>query len=360
MLCAAAWAWDVGESSATEVLMKDGRVLTGKLGLTTGLADMNQLEPNPNKDKAIVFLDDDLRRTFISKQQIKEIRPDTTGQVPEKFRVRQGANRTGPRVVTVGPFIHVTPFDAYGRRTITMSTGRGPVNIVQGITEITPEWTKVEGLTYMWDMRIATSSIPRDVLHTILMKQIKDPKDIDQHKKVAHFYLQCGEFDYAMQELEATIAAFPNDTQVQQELAPSIKAMRKFYAESLLRELKMRRDAGQHEFVLRLLKKFPSDDVPGETLQAVREMIQEDEALQARRNKVIEQIDALLAKIKDPGTDAPSVRCGGRLRRSWATTRSIAWRAFCKASTTRPGRPRTSWPWPSAAGSWDRPRPRPS
>ena len=39
----------------------------------------------------------------------------------------------------------------------------------------------------MWDMRIATSSIPRDILHTILMKQIKDPKDIDQHKKVAQF-----------------------------------------------------------------------------------------------------------------------------------------------------------------------------
>ena len=73
--------------------------------------------------------------------------------------------------------------------------------------------------------------------------------------------------------------------------------------------------------MLRLLKKFPSDEVPGETLQAVREMIQEYEALQARRNKVIQQIDAPLAKIKDPETGVPSGRCGGRLRRSWTTTR---------------------------------------
>ena len=65
--------------------------------------------------------------------------------------------------------------------------------------------------------------------------------------------------------------------------------------------------------MLRLLKKFPSDDVAGETLQAVREMIQEYEALQARRKKVIEQIDALLAKIKDPGAGVPSGRCGRRL-----------------------------------------------
>ena len=51
-----------------------------------------------------------------------------------------------------------------------------------------------------------------------------------------------------------------------------------------------------------VLKEFPSDDVSGETLQAVREMIQDYEALQARGKKVIEQIDALLAKIKDPDT----------------------------------------------------------
>ena len=69
MLCAAAWGWDVGELSATEVLLKDGRVLRGKLGSTTGLADLNLLEPNPNKDKAIEFIDDDLRRTFYSKLQ---------------------------------------------------------------------------------------------------------------------------------------------------------------------------------------------------------------------------------------------------------------------------------------------------
>ena len=35
---------------------------------------------------------------------------------------------------------------------------KGDVDVIQGITEITPQWTKVEGITYMWDMRIATSS----------------------------------------------------------------------------------------------------------------------------------------------------------------------------------------------------------
>ena len=187
MLCAAAWGWDVGELSATEVLLKDGRVLPGSSGSTTGLADLNLLEPNPNKDKAIEFIDDDLRRTFYSKLQVMNRHPDVNGQVPEKFRLRLKANRTGPKVVTVGPFIHVTSFDEYGTAPspCTQRVGRSPSSKA---SPITPEWTKVEGITYMWDMRIATSSIPRDILHTILMKQIKDPKDIDQHKKVAQIF----------------------------------------------------------------------------------------------------------------------------------------------------------------------------
>ena len=93
------------------------------------------------------------------------------------------AAQDGPAVRTVGPIMHIDKFDEFGRRIITMNTVRGPVDIIQGITEITPEWTKVEGITYMWDMRIATSSIPRDVLHKMLLRQAGDGKDIERAKK---------------------------------------------------------------------------------------------------------------------------------------------------------------------------------
>ena len=95
-----------------------------------------------------------------------------------------------------------------------MNTTHGPVDIIQGITEITPQWTKVEGITYMWDMRIATSSIPRDVLHKILMRQIKDPKDIDERKKIANFYLQGERFEEAREELQSVLVEFPDNTEV--------------------------------------------------------------------------------------------------------------------------------------------------
>ena len=53
-----------------------------------------------------------------------------------------------------------------------MQTNNGIANVIQGITEVTPLWSRVESLDthdtraakpYLWDMRIATSSIPRQL-----------------------------------------------------------------------------------------------------------------------------------------------------------------------------------------------------
>ena len=138
-----------------------------------GLADLNFFAADDAEQlKLIVFFDDDLRRTFVPQRQIQEVRPDSSTQIEEKFHVRQRAASSGPAVRTVGPIVRIEPFDEFGRRTVAMNTVRGPVDIIQGITEITPQWTKVEGITYMWDMRIATSSIPRDVLHKVLLRQV--------------------------------------------------------------------------------------------------------------------------------------------------------------------------------------------
>ena len=57
-----------------------------------------------------------------------------------------------------------------------MQGPRGQVDVIQGITEITPEYTRVQALlvknSYVWDMRIATSSIRRETLSNILLRQI--------------------------------------------------------------------------------------------------------------------------------------------------------------------------------------------
>ena len=97
-------------------------------------------------------------------------------------------------------------------------------------------------------MRIATSSIPRDTLRKILLKQI-DPKSVEDYKKVARFYLQCERYDEARAVLEGLLAAFPDQADLKEQLAPSLRAIAQLSAQQLLQELKLRHDAGQHQLV---------------------------------------------------------------------------------------------------------------
>jgi predicted esterase len=284
---------------AVEIVLKDGRVLKGKLGLLAGLGEVPQA-PSPDGSgplQLIVMIDDELRRTFVSKRQVQEVRQDDPAEIVEKFPIHQRVIHNGPTVKSVGPF-QTDPFDQYGRRTLHMVTSAGPVDIIQAITEITPRWTKVEGMKHVWDMRMATSSIPPDALAKILARQI-EPDNLEHRKKLARFYLQAERYEEAAEELEKTLADFPNLPEVREQIEPSLRALKQLGAQRLLEELKLRRDAGQHRLVFEKLDTFPTEGVAGEILQAVSEMQQEYETFLSQRTEAIEHFDALLAKIQD-------------------------------------------------------------
>ena len=246
----------------------------------------------------IVVLDDDLRRTFFSERLLREFHPEENRQVDEKFSIHQRVARGGSSVKVIGQPLRIQPFDEFGRRTFSMMTAKGPVHIVQGITELTPQWTKVEGITHVWDMRMATTSIPRDTLQRILLKQI-DPKNIEHYKKIARFYLQCERYEEAKQVLDNLVKAFPDRSDLKQQLAPSLRAIVQLAAERRLRELKLRSAAGQHQLVLAALNRFPTEGVGGEVLQGVREMSQDYQTRAARRQEVVKQLRALAERLHD-------------------------------------------------------------
>jgi predicted esterase len=295
------WTGPSAPVAADELLLKDGRVLQGKPGPPLdSLSDQPKAPDAGSGIRRIVFVDDDLRRTFVPERHVQQVSADQ-GQLQETFTIEQKILGGGRKVQNVGPRIANPPldkFDEFGRRTFTFGGPRGPINVIQGITLITPLWTKVEGLNFIWDMRIATSSIPRDVLDKILLRQI-DPKNVEHRKKIARFYLQSERYKDAREELEAIVKAFPGKADLEKELAPSIRSLRQLEAQQALKELKIRREAGQHRLVVELLKKFPSEGVAGEILQAIRATAQEYEKLQGEVRQVLEQFDAELAKIAD-------------------------------------------------------------
>ena len=250
------------------------------------------------------MIDDNLRRVFIPYASIAKIEEVESSEVKERIAIKQHVVRatSGSRISHVGQLVGIQPFDQFGRRSVRMMTDKGPLDVVQGITQITPQWTKVEALagknrqSIVWEMRLATSAIPRETLKTILAGTI-DPKNLDQRLRVARLYIQAERYLDAQQELEGVLADFPRE----QDLAKEVQALRQLYAKSIVREIEVRRKAGQHALAYAMLEQFPSQDVSGATLQQVREMLTYYRDTRKQVEQVFEELKGHVESI----TNAP-------------------------------------------------------
>ena len=290
----------VPTARAVEIVLKDGRVLSGREGKISSLTERL---PSSSSDggaplQLIVFLDDNLRRTYFSDRLVREVRGEENRKAGEKFSIRQRTLHMGPTIRGVGEPVRVGAFDEFGRRIITLNTARGRVDVVQGITTLTPQWTKVEGISHVWDMRIATTCIPRDTLCKILLKQI-NPKSPEDYRKAAGFLLQCERFADARRTLDRMLAAMPDKADLKQQTEASYRAIARLAAEQLIKELKLRRAAGQHQLVAEALKRFPMENVGGEILEPLHEMTQDYQTYDLRRRSIVEHLKTLAKKIPD-------------------------------------------------------------
>jgi pimeloyl-ACP methyl ester carboxylesterase len=294
-------------AEAAKLTLLDGRVVEGAVGQVGGVAE----DPNATKadtTRPILILDDGLRRMFISKRRVREVNEAPPSPVERVF-VQQNVAETGARIGGVGPILRITPFDEYGRRIFSMKAADGPLHVVQGITEITPVWTRVEGLllkpvnqpginagrSYVWEMRIATSSIPRETLSKVLKGAI-DSTELNDRLKIVRLYIQAERYQDARVELEQVVADFPD----QKDLKDLIGALRQMGARRLLEEIERRSAAGQHRFAQALLAQFPGEGVAGETLQRVREVQAEYRVRQERGARVLKLLGEQLEAVKDP------------------------------------------------------------
>lgn len=297
----------VSSAYAQKIQMRDGRILPGRILLMTGVADA-PVPPAPDKNEEakatpILLVDDELRRVFVPRANVAAI-IDAAPENLANIKLWQKAAKSGNAVAIVGPSLGITPFDEFGRRIYEMQTSRGPLAIVQGITELTPRYAKVEGLlgrpdAVVWDMRIATSSIPKETLAVIVDKAVShdDPQD---WLEVVRFYLQAERYGEASQELEAIIKAFPD----KEDLKAEAKQIRQMGARRILKEIQLRREAGQHELVGRLLEGFPVDDVPGDALQQVREALANYQAEMSGMQIVRDQLLAQYGQLASDETRA--------------------------------------------------------
>lgn len=302
-------AWWLGlvaaaPAGAEIATLKNGMQFEGGVGKLASLGQnpLNpQAAPGQPTSKLIVLIDDELRRTFFSMIQTQSVVPKQT--TLERIAIEQRVAKGNRRISSVGPLIKVTPFDEWGRRVLTMNTTQGPLDVIQGITEVTPIYTKVEGLhsrnPYVWDMRVATSSIPRETLSQILLHQV-DPKNADERLRVVRLYIQAERYNDARQELENVLAAFPDLADLQKQ----VQQLQQLAARRLIDEIKLRKDTGQHRLAYSMLEGYPAQGVAGEILLQVRDMLEEYQTLQKQATATLQSLKALTPALRDPKNQA--------------------------------------------------------
>ncbi|HUY93040.1 MAG TPA: peptidase [Pirellulales bacterium] len=309
LIVAAAALALVQSSWASKIVLKDGRVLEGKLVRLITLAPKPGAKPASSGAppvQPIVMIDNDLVRTFVSKRQIIEADESVHGEGVEHFNIRQRAAHLGGTVAKLGPLVRIDPFDEFGRRIVQMNANIGQVSVVQGITEIWPTWTKVESVqlkntrNIIWDMRIATSTIPPDTLRSILYKQI-DPTNVQHRLKLVRLFLQSERYQDALDELERIRKDFPER---KAQFEPQVRDLKQAYARRALREINVRAEAGQHMLAMGMLNNFPVDGVAGETLKAVQQKVDEFRANFDRAAEIQKLFDGFVGKLQDKALQA--------------------------------------------------------
>lgn len=294
-------------SPAATLQLVDGRVLRGKLGETGGVAE-DPLAPGISageiRTTPILVVEDGLRRTYLHKTAVREVLDDRD-EPPVRIRVWQNEAKRGASLGTIGAPSRVTPFDEFGRRVIELPTNHGAIAVVQGITEVNPVYTRVEGLraepqTFLWDMRLATSSLSRETLARVLSRAV--PRDnFDQRMQVVRLYLQSERYRDAAEELEAIrddFAASAADSGA--DIEDNLRRLRELAARTLLDEVELRQGAGQHSLARALLERFPVEGVAGDTLQRVRELLDRDDEARRAVVEVVERLRQTAAGLDEP------------------------------------------------------------
>ncbi|VAX38141.1 hypothetical protein MNBD_PLANCTO02-2326 [hydrothermal vent metagenome] len=276
---------------AGSVVLKNGIQIEGKSvpieGLTKKIVEQNA---GPVKSHPILSIDTGMKRYFVPSRQVKSIDPSAILSKYVRFKVPQRRRGKKTTISSLGPFTHLTEFDKFGRRTVTVPTKRGKVSIVQGVTIIDPRYLTITGITHVWEHGLATTSIPPDNLD-LMIRQVTDQEKPSDRMLIARFYFQAGLYEQAEKELLSIAIDFP---ELKKQIEEIDLELREQQNQRLILELKRRARAGQHQLIESATKLFPESRMSAGVLRKVRELKKE----YAVKKEKIENAKSLLGELQ--------------------------------------------------------------
>jgi len=281
-------------AQAGSAVLKSGFKIEGKPASATSISTSAPADAGEVSVDSILVVDAGMRRYYLRKRDVVDLNLDAELARYEKFRLPQpGGGGLAPDQVP--PPLEVTPWDAAGRREVTLRGPRGPVKYRQGIFEIGPEFMRVRTQGLTWEFGVATTSVPTHHLDTMI-RGVTDQSRFEDRRSIAMFYLQAGLYLPALVELERIEQDFPEHReQVEQA---SLQA-RQLLAQTLLKELDDRRAAGQHALASAKASEFPTERMGAAVLRQVREFTESYETARDEIGLIIAQLGELQAELKD-------------------------------------------------------------
>jgi pimeloyl-ACP methyl ester carboxylesterase len=297
-LVVAALTLAIAAAPGAELRLKNGTVLHGNIDkLDTLLVGPKRPKEGVVPNYPIYVIDTPLKRYAVHRSQEDTLNPDAELIRLEGYKIEQTRKPNSGQIIdAVQGFTRPPgPFDEHGRRRVLLNTANGELEVIQGITNLTPEWTKVAAINYKWETAVATNSIPFEHLNAILRAHTQQ-KNPGARFKLAVFLIQAQFFGKAEEELEAIAKEFPEQAD---KVKVATKQLHVARAMEYLREMKLRRAAGQHALVYALCQKFPVDDVAPATLREVRDLTQDYEQALEKGERCKVDLGSLQGQLKD-------------------------------------------------------------
>lgn len=277
------------------VQLKSGVILRGTAvrvpGLNLSTAQQNNGGIAPNNP--IVMIDDGVRQYFVPWRLVAETKEedDLAGLVRIKIEQRKTSRTAGPDII--GGFKDIRPFNEYGHGMVTLGLKNKNLDISLGITELRPDYARIEALNYSWQFAISLPSLPPETVRAVLQRGIDPTKEQDR-KALVLFYTQAGMYPEADRELTGVMQDFPTLQEWGTNLQPQI-------AEGLalkgINEIQRRIAGGQHALAYQYAQTFPTDKVSADVARQARDIVvRYDQALDSR-TKVLMRLDELQGKL---------------------------------------------------------------
>ena len=303
-------AFQTGNLSAEEViLLKNGLSSTGTIfGQAAMTKNPFAAAANNGGAEPIIMVDDGLRRLYMYRRGMLNGDPKPARGIDRTIEFGFKPPQTGKIIAGLGPLLGVSPFNKYGRRAVRLSSKEGPISVLQGISELNSRYAKVEGLkdrpSYIWDMRVASSSLDSATLRAIFDQRVKRPgltpeQRFDTRLDHVRFFIEAERFGDARAELRALIKEFPDAKDMQAKMV----RITELEAQKLITEAEDRVKIGQEQFARKILAAFQPQNVGRVTRAKVQQVVGDLSQKKKDRDGTLAKLKAHIGQL-DPGQAA--------------------------------------------------------